>query len=324
MTSGPAAVIETTRRLAAGGIESAASEARTLVGFATGARPGRLDLIDGLDEEQESTLETAITDRLTGKPLQHITGAAHFRTVSVQVGPGVFIPRPETESLAGWAIAQVSAGYRRIVELCAGSGAISLAIEAESQTAQRSKWTPESSPCPVEPTGLPPGTVPGGNWNRPRWQPEPSPCPAGPTQWAVESDDQAFGYLVRNLAGTSIIAVHDDMAGAWSRDIGQVDLVVANPPYIPLHHRGSLPPDVACDPPQALFSGADGLDAIRTVASVAARILGRGGVVGCEHGDDQGEHVSEIFVQAGFTAVTINADLAGRPRFVTATFTGVE
>jgi len=212
-----------------------------------------------------------IRRRLSGEPIQHITNKAFFRTISVQVGPGVFVPRPETEVLAGWAIDQVRQGCRMVVELCAGSGAISRAIAAE---------------------------VPGAD------------------QWAVEREDLAYAYLCENLVGTAVVPVHADMAEALPNLDGQVDLVVANPPYVPTDEQ--LPDDVRHDPPPALFSGPLGLDATRTVAEVAWRLLRPGGVVGSEHGDNQGEAVRSIFMQACFADTVTNHDLAGRPRFITA------
>lgn len=259
-------------RLAVAGVDSAGAESRTLVAWAAGVEPNRLDLIDALDSSQLHTLEDALARRVTGVPLQHLTGRAYFRTIAVQVGPGVFIPRPETEALAGWAIAQVGE-WTRVVELCAGSGAISLAIAAEAH---------------------------------PR------------DQWAVERDSAAFAYLQVNLAASTVIPVLADMAEALPGLDATIDLVVANPPYIPLSQWDNLPDDVLCDPEQALFSAADGLADIALVAQVARRLLKPGGVVGCEHGDNQADQARALFNQAGFSSVRTGLDLSSRPRFVTA------
>jgi release factor glutamine methyltransferase len=161
-----------------------------------------------------------------------------------------------------------------VVELCAGSGAISLAIAQESRPAHH---------------------------------------------WAVELSENAFGYLVENLRSTTVVPVHDDMATALRQLNGTIDLVVANPPYIPEIDRESLPVDVSHDPSTALFSGVDGLDHLRTVAQVAKRLLKPGSVVGSEHGDDQAEQVRRIFESTGFVNIKTHLDLTSRPRFVTAT-----
>jgi release factor glutamine methyltransferase len=177
--------------------------------------------------------------------------------------------------LTGWAIDQVKQGFGRVVELCAGSGAISRAIVTEAL---------------------------------------PSAC------WAVERSDQAYTYLVQNLADTCVVPVHQDMAEALRDLDGTVDLVVANPPYVPTGQQ--VPADVQYDPDEALYSGDDGLDAIRMVADVAKRLLRPGGVVGCEHGEDHAGEVREIFAHAGFDRISTNDDLTNRPRFVTARKTG--
>ena len=265
------ALSSTVIALTEAGISSPEAEALTLVSFVTGVEPSRLVLLDTLSSEQEARLTEAIEARLSGVPLQHITGRAYFRTISVRVGPGVFIPRPETEVLAGWAIDQVINAVTRVVELCAGSGAISLSIARESSPAE---------------------------------------------QWAVEMSTQALSYLVENLGNTAIAVVEGDMATALGEMNGTIDVVVANPPYIP--QRTVVPPDVTQDPAGALYSGTDGLDATRIVAEVAMRLLRAGGVVGSEHGDDQAEEVRRIFLNAGFTDVETHPDVNSRPRFVTA------
>ena len=258
-------------KLGAAGVASPHAEARTLVCFALGAEPSRLALIEDVTPDQQEILDQAVSARISGQPLQHVTGTAYFRTTSVHVGPGVFIPRPETEMLAGWAIDKVKHGCGRVVELCAGSGAISRAIVTEAS---------------------------------------PSAC------WAVERSDQAYPYLIENLASTGVVPVHQDMAGALRDLDGTIDLVVANPPYVPTGQE--VPAEVRYDPEEALYSGADGLDAIRTVADVAMRLLRPGGAVGCEHGEDHAGEVREIFAAAGFDEISTTDDLTNRPRFVTA------
>ena len=164
-----------------------------------------------------------------------------------------------------------------VVELCAGSGAISKALAAE---------------------------VPG------------------PEYWAVELSPDAWPYLVANLAGKGVHAVAGDMADALHHLDGIVDLVIANPPYVPEDARADLPADVLHDPDLALFSGADGLDALRVVAQVARRLLRPGGLVCAEHDDTHGASAPALFAERGFTEVTDHLDLAGRPRFVTARAAG--
>jgi release factor glutamine methyltransferase len=161
-----------------------------------------------------------------------------------------------------------------VVELCAGSGAVSLALATE--------WP-------------------------------------GLQQWAVERSSDALPYLRRNLAETAVTVVAGDMATALDCLDSRVDVVVANPPYVPEATWAELPADVRdADPKEALVAGPDGLDAIKVVAAVAARLLRPGGVVACEHDDTHGVTAPAIFRAAGFTDVADHQDLAGRPRFVTA------
>lgn len=256
------------------------AEARTLLAHAGGLALSELLLRQHVDEATAAVLEDLVGRRLAGVPVQYLTGTAHFRTVSLRVGPGVFIPRPETEVMTGWALdrlAALAAGGRvpRVVDLCAGSGAISLAMASE---------------------------LPGCD------------------QVAVELSEVAAGFARRNLAGTGVLLVEGDMAAALPELDGTVDVVIANPPYIPLEEYESVAADVReHEPTMALFSGHDGLDALRTVAAVAARLLRPGGVVAAEHADSQSDSAREVFTEhGGFVRVRDHRDLAGRPRFVTA------
>jgi release factor glutamine methyltransferase len=268
------------------------AEAKTLLAHALAVEPGRLPLIPDVSEADLAAFEALIERRLAGEPVQHLTGRAYFRTISVAVGPGVFIPRPETELLVGWAIealaGRVNSGFTGpydrvnplltpplpvVVELCAGSGAISKALANE----------------------LP-----------------------GPEYWAVELSPHAWPYLVANLAESGVRAAQGDMADALYHLDGTVDLVIANPPYVPETARDGLPVDVLRDPDLALFSGPDGLDALVVVADVAARLLRPGGWVCAEHDDTHGTAAPALFAARGFSEVADHLDLAGRPRFVTA------
>lgn len=269
-----AAVRRAAQALAASGSVSPDAEARTLVAHVAGVEPGRLALADPLDDMTLDALDHAVARRAAGEPVQHITGLAHFRTTSVVVGPGVFVPRPETETMVGWCLDRVSAG-ERVVELCAGSGAISKALSIE----------------------------------RP-----------GLDQCALELWADAIPYLTTNLAGTDVRIVEGDMADGLHDLDGTVDLVVVNPPYVPLDAWESVPADVRDhDPEIAVFSGDDGLDALRVVAGVAARLLRPGGLLAAEHAEVQHDAVVELYARDGrFDTVRDNKDLVGRWRFVTA------
>ena len=265
-------------RLGAAGFPSPDADARILLAYVLGVEPKALITIESVDSDIATLYNSVLESRLAGNPIQYIMGIAYFRSTEIEVGPGGFIPRPETELLAGWAIDWLKSTSDQpqapvVVELCAGTGAISVAIAQEAP---------------------------------------------GARQWAVELSEDAYRYLLKNVADTPITPVWTDMADALHDLDGAVDLVVANPPYIPTSDKGILPDDVLLDPDLALFSGPDGLDATRVIAQVAHRLLKPGGVVGSEHGDGQEEAVAAIFRQANFDQVESHKDLTDRPRFVTA------
>ena len=265
-----------TERLAAAGVASPRVDAEILLSHVTGVP--RLALVRAKPNDiQYAAYKALIERRASREPLQHLTGSAAFRYVDLDVGPGVFIPRPETELLAGWAIEKAKRiDAPIVVDLCTGSGAIALSLVDE---------------------------VPGARVH------------------AVELDERAFGWAHRNLAGTGVDLRQGDMADAFAELDGTVDIVVSNPPYIPLDAWESVEAEVRDhDPSLALWSGDDGLDAMRIVESTAYRLLKPGGVVGAEHADVQGQSAPSVFSVSGrWTLVRDNADYADRPRFVTAT-----
>lgn len=137
---------------------------------------------------------------------------------------------------------------------------------------------------------------------------------------AVELDPAAYAWAERNLEGTGVDLRRGDMAEAFGDLDGRVDVVVCNPPYVPLDAYDGVAPEARDhDPALALWSGDDGLDAMRVLERVAARLLRPGGVVGAEHADVQGSSAVAVFAATGrWREVRDHRDLAGRPRFVTA------
>ena len=138
--------------------------------------------------------------------------------------------------------------------------------------------------------------------------------------YAVELSETACEYARRNLSGSGVELRCGDIATAFADLDGAVDVVVANPPYIPLDAYASVAVEARdYDPPLALWSGQDGLDTIREVEAAAARLLRPGGWVGCEHADVQGQSAPQVFAVSGrWQQVRDRTDLARRPRFVTA------
>jgi len=137
---------------------------------------------------------------------------------------------------------------------------------------------------------------------------------------AVDDDTEALDYARRNAVGTTVRLVCGDVTdvGLLPELLGSVDLVVANPPYLP---TGSpLEPEVARhDPAHALFGGADGMSVITPLIARAADWLKPGGLLAVEHDDTTSEATARIMISVGvFGDITAHRDLTGRPRFVTA------
>jgi release factor glutamine methyltransferase len=258
--------------LAAAGVPSPQFDAEELAAFSLGVQRKDLWRASGVGPE----FAAYVRRRAAREPLQHITGRAHFRHLTLAVGPGVFVPRPETEVVVEAATA-ATAGIAApvVVDLGTGSGAIALSVAHE---------------------------LPGARVH------------------AVEADPGAYAWAARNAAGTGVDLRLGDMADAFPDLDGTVDVVVSNPPYVPLEAWESVAVEVRDhDPHLALFSGADGLDAIRAIAVRAADLLRPGGVVGVEHADVQGESAPAVFAAEGrWDEVRDHRDLADRPRFVTA------
>jgi release factor glutamine methyltransferase len=271
-----AEVAQATQRLADAGVPSPRNDAEELAAFVHGVKRGELHSVKDADFDARYWEVTA--RREAREPLQHITGRAYFRYLELQVGPGVFVPRPETESVVGWAIDAVRAMdvvEPMIVDLCTGSGAIALALAQE---------------------------VPRSRVH------------------AVELSEDALRWTRKNVEGSRVDLRQGDALTSFPDLDGQVDLVISNPPYIPLTEWEYVQPEARDhDPELALFSGEDGLDLIRGIERTAHRLLRPGGVVVIEHADTQGGQVPWIFTEErGWADAADHPDLNNRPRFATA------
>ena len=283
-------VARVTRELAAAGCVSAAAEARWLVEEAA----------DPL------ALRAMVARRTAGEPLQYVVGWAPFGRLRLLVGPGVFVPRPETEGLADRAAARLRAAgaltdrgtplgfpgplrpvhrgtplgfpgpLRPIaVDLCSGSGAIACFLAAEVPGAR------------VVATELDPAAL----------------------AWARPNTDR---YGVELLAGDLDAPLPAELAG-------RVDVLCANVPYVPSGAIPTLPRDVRDHEPRlALDGGPDGLDVLRRVAALAGRWLAPGGFLLCEIGEDQGEAAAALLAEAGLAEIAVLPDMAGGDRVVEA------
>jgi release factor glutamine methyltransferase len=275
-----------TARLAAAGVESPRTDAEVIAASLHDVRRSELHLVP--DAQFDPRFWDDIARREAREPLQHITGRAYFRYLELAVGPGVFVPRQETEVMTGWAIEQLAAmdvAEPVVTDLGTGSGAIALAIAQE---------VPRARVHAVEADPL------ARHWAEQNIASVAAASPHTVGRVTLHADDFGAPSMLAELAG-------------------QVDLVISNPPYIP---SGSwVPPEVGeYDPATALWGGgSDGLDAMRVVEVTAARLLRPGGLVAVEHGAPQGPAVYWIFAEdRGWRDTRNHVDLAGRDRFVTA------
>lgn len=265
------------------GIRNARVDAELLVGHVLGLSRGGVQAkaVTGaaLSSDDSVTISGLVERRAAREPLQHITGTAAFRQLELAVGPGVFVPRPETETVVQFAIdalAATASPQPVAVDLGTGSGAIALAMATEVPHAR---------------------------------------------VYGVEVSPRAYVWTRQNfrtVGAANATPVFVDLADALPELDGTVDVVISNPPYIPL---GAVPrdPEVRLfDPEIALYGGEDGLDIVRQVSTTAQRLLRRGGTLVLEHGEVQSADIAALLAADGWTAIAHHRDLLGRDRATTA------
>jgi release factor glutamine methyltransferase len=276
---------DVTDRLDAAGIETPDVDARLLLD----AVEERFGTVVGCPA---NVLDAMVERRVARVPLQVVLGRTTFRWVDLEVERGVFVPRPETEVVAGLAIEACAGPDRSVVlEPCTGTGAITCALLSE---------------------------VPGVR------------------VVATDSDEAAVALARRNveavLVGTATPPDHRPRAGATAEVLaghllepvstalrGRVDVLVSNPPYLPLSDLPWMAPEVAeHDPHPALFGGEDGHEVVDELLAAAAVWLRPGGTVVLEIDDRRGEDARAAAVAAGLVDVRIEPDLTGRDRAVVA------
>lgn len=281
MTRCGALLADAVRRLADAGVESPRVDAELLLAHVLDVPRARLLTLDEVPAAAAERFAGLLDQRASRVPLQHLTGRAPFRHLELAVGPGVFIPRPETERLVDWALARL-AGIPApvVVDLGVGSGAIALSIAHEHPGARVTAV--ERDAAAIE-------------WTRVN------------AAARAAAGDSPVEVLAGDMTDPALLSGLD----------GGVDLVISNPPYVPDGAR--VPREVADhDPPLALWGGPDGLDVVRGLLRTAARLLRLGGWLGVEHADQQGDSLPALVrAHGGFREVADHHDLAGRPRFTT-------
>ena len=269
------------RRLAAAGVDSPRADAERLaahvMGLDTGTALARI-LADAEASPEASARYTELVSRRAERvPLQHLTGEAFFHGVRLQVGPGVFLPRPETELLVEHALAAV-AGIDRpvLVDLCTGSGAVAAALAHARAAAGR--------PAEVH---------------------------------AVELDPDAHRWAARNLEPLGVHLVLGDAVEALAELDGTVDAVTVNPPYVPEGQEPVQPEARRDPPLALYCGDAAGLRIPRAMAAAAARLLAPGGVLAMEHDETHGDGLVAALRQTGdWSEAAGHEDLTGRPRWL--------
>ena len=288
------ALRQATGLLTGAGLPSPRADATLLAAHLLGLTPGQVQAAALAGRPAPDGYDALVARRAAGEPVQHITGVAGFGRVDVQVGPGVFVPRPETEllvetvldALTGAAAAPAcgdpadggptDTAEPQVVDLCTGSGAIALAVQ----------------------DALPRARV-----------------------HAVELDPAAHAWAARNLTGLRGHLVLGDATDTGpNRPLahldGRVDVVVANPPYVPDGDR--LGDAAGHDPRLALDGGPDGTAVPLAVAARAALLLRPGGLLVMEHDERRQPALLAALAAAGWSHPRGHHDLAGRPRYLTA------
>src|SRR6478752_1843294 len=272
------AVREATAVLAAAGVPSPKVDAELLAGHLLGVGPGRVRAMVLGDTPAPAGYAELVAERAQLIPLQHITGVAHFRYLELAVGPGVFIPRPETESVVQLVIDWLAGQDRlrglahpKVVDLGTGSGAIAGSIAHE---------------------------VPGAEVH------------------AVEYSEFAHAWAAKNLAPLGVHLIRGDLRDALPELNGTFDVVVSNPPYIPAEAIPHEPEVALHDPPEALYGGgADGMELPTAAAATAARLLVPGGYFVMEHAEVQAAWIARMMERTGAWAeITTHLDLNGKER----------
>ena len=292
---------EAAATLRAAAVDSPEFDAKALLAHTCGCEVRDIDKAMLLGREMDSVLAEQQRDdaarllamfhrdvarRAKREPLQHITGHAPFRYLDMQVGPGVFIPRPETETVVqdglDW-LASQSLSAPRIVDLCAGSGAIGLAAVTEIASAEI--WAVELNASTLE-------------WTKRNCKQVADNDRSVDGRYHLVQGDATDSDTLRKLDGT-------------------VDLVISNPPYIPLSEIPEQPEARDHDPEQALYGGsADGLLIPERIIDRSVTLLRAGGCLVMEHDISQGQALVDYAMSVGFEKAVTGLDYTGRPRFL--------
>ena len=252
-------------------------DARLLLAGVLDVSLGRLQMLEATDaqlaNDDAAKFQAAVAERATSRPLQHILGQAPFRYLTLTVGEGALVPRPETETLVDLALERLPEGGH-LLDAGTGTGAIAVAAATERPDARVT---------------------------------------------AVELSPAAFVWAKRNIdrLAPQVRLIYGDFAEVLPAG-GTLDVLVSNPPYVPAARIPRDPEVYLYDPPLALFSGSDGLSAIRVLSSIGFDAVAPGGSIVLEHDETQGDAIVELLLADHWSDPKTLPDLTGRPRFTAA------
>ena len=280
------------RHLEQRGVPSARLSAELLLSGALGL--DRLGLYLQHDrpliESELEAFRALLRRRAAHEPLQYILGRAGFRGLTVEVGPGVLVPRPETESLVQLVLERLSrlkdgnsksSGPLKVLDLCTGSGVVGLSLAAETE----GLW------CLLADNS------------------------AAALGWAVKSERSA---AIR--PGQISFCCADLLEAFAGRPV--FDVVVANPPYVPTDEIAGLPEEIRRYEPLAALNGGapDGTAVLGKIIENSFRLMRKGALLALEIGECQTEALAKVFAASRewYSAPEFQRDLAGKFRFVAA------
>ncbi len=278
-------VAELTRRFAAAGIDSARTDARCLTAFALKVPPVRLRMTPEMEADGEAVrrIEEYAVRRLKREPVSKILGTRGFWRLEFSVTPDVLDPRPDSETLIEKVLEYFPdrRSALKILDLGTGSGCLALSLLSEYP---------------------------------------------GASAVGTDASEKALSVAEENARVNGLSGRFRTLCADWTRDgwdqalDGEAfDIVVSNPPYIAESERKELEPEVLLyDPAEALFGGADGLDAYRSLSGVLPSLLKDGGLAVFEFGRGQHDAVRDILCRDGLDFASFGIDLGGIVRCIAA------
>jgi release factor glutamine methyltransferase len=302
-------------RLRAAGIESARLDARVLLAEALERTPDNVLLCDGAGAGQLGSFEALLARRANREPLAYITGHKEFWSLDFQVGPGVLVPRPESETLVEQALlASQGSDPIRVLDLGTGSGCLLIAFLADRPNMSGIGIdTSEAALAYARRNAIRHQLDERCDFIQAAWAP---PKLASLGQGGTRSRGGA-GLAVNPELGISLTPrLRDSACSPFKvQGDGGFDIILANPPYLANGEFDLCEPEIRDHEPRAAFAaGPDGLDAIRALAPVLARQLTRNGLAFLEIGVGQAGAACEILAAAGLELQRAVPDLSGIPR----------